>query len=450
MSANFIPFSAAGVHRRILSATATVAGIGVLVKLIATAKEIVVADVYGRSNAIEAWIVASLLPGLLINLIAESMNQALIPTWISVHENEGGEQAQRLLSNALLAVGSLLVVLCAAMAFGAPWIFRITASRFSQVKMNLAVHLFYALLPAVVLTAIASICAAVLNAIERFTAPALVPVATSLAVIICALSLGKRLGVWALVIATLAAASVQAIALISLLRRHGYRFHLHWYGIDNATREVAQQYGLILLSSIVASGGLLIDQSMAAALPAGSISTLIYAGRFISVIVALLAGAISSALMPHLSMMVARNNWDACRQTVRRWTLRMALISVPITIVFLTSSRQLIRLALEHGAFGPSDTDAVAPVLALYAIQIPFYVCSRVPYRLVLAMRRTDLILACGAVNLILDVVLNLVLMRRFGVAGIALATSLWCVATWLFFSYWSNRLLRAASRGCP
>jgi putative peptidoglycan lipid II flippase len=44
--------------------------------------------------------------------------------------------------------------------------------------------------------------------------------------------------------------------------------------------------------------------------------------------------------------------------------------------------------------------------------------------------------------NLVLDVVLNLILMRRYGVAGIALATSLWTVSTFIFLCYWTYRLL--------
>jgi putative peptidoglycan lipid II flippase len=57
-------------------------------------------------------------------------------------------------------------------------------------------------------------------------------------------------------------------------------------------------------------------------------------------------------------------------------------------------------------------------------------------------MRRTDLALYCGVLNLALDIVLNLILMRRFGVAGIALATSLWTVSTFIFLWYWTRKLL--------
>jgi putative peptidoglycan lipid II flippase len=89
----------------------------------------------------------------------------------------------------------------------------------------------------------------------------------------------------------------------------------------------------------------------------------------------------------------------------------------------------------------------VTPVLAMYAIQIPFFVCSRVFYRFLVALRRTDLILYCGMINLGLDIVLNLILMRWFGVAGIALATSLWAVSTFFFLWYWTRRLIPQAAK---
>ena len=84
----------------------------------------------------------------------------------------------------------------------------------------------------------------------------------------------------------------------------------------------------------------------------------------------------------------------------------------------------------------------------MYAIQIPFFVVSRVYYRFMIAMRRTDLVLWCGVINLGLDVILNLILMRWMGVAGIALATSLWTVSTFFFLRHWTRVVLRRASLG--
>jgi putative peptidoglycan lipid II flippase len=226
------------------------------------------------------------------------------------------------------------------------------------------------------------------------------------------------------------------------MEAHGYTFRLRWHGMTEAMREVAGQYGPVLLGSVVASGGLLVDQSMAAMLPAGSVSALVYANRFVSVVLTLLAGAVSTAIVPYLSRMIAHRDWAGCRHTLRTWALLTALVSIPIAVLLISCARPLVRIAYQHGRFGPHDTATVASVLAMYAIQIPFYVISRVYYRFIVAMRRTDLVLYGGVINLGFDIVLNLVLMHWFGVAGIALATSLWMVSSFFFLWYWSRKLL--------
>jgi putative peptidoglycan lipid II flippase len=439
-------FKGDSVNRRILRAALSVTAAGIVVKIVATFKEFAVAGVYGRSDAMDAFLAAFLIPNLLINLISESMNQALVPTLVRVREQEGHERAQELLSSAMLWVCLLLTAATAVMALAARGFFPLIASNFPAAKLDLSIRLFYALLPVVLITGIATNCTAVLNTFDRFAVPAVAPVATPAAIILGAFLWGGRLGIWAVVYATLAGALIHAGVVGWMMERHGYRLRLLWHGTTEATREVAQQYGPVLLSGVVASGGLLVDQSMAAMLPAGSVSALAYANRFVSVVITLLAGAVSSAVVPHFSRMIAHRDWAACRQTLKTWVRLTALVSTPIAVALMAGSHLLIRLTFQHGVFGPRDTALVTPVLAMYAIQIPFFVSSRVFYRFLVAMRRTDLIFYCGLLNLALDVVLNLVLMRWFGVAGIALATSLWTVSTFLFLWYWSWKLVPEAS----
>ena len=433
----------ASVNRQVLRAALSVTLAGVLVKLVATGKEIAVAGVYGRSDAMDAFLAAALLPGLLINLISESMNQALVPTLIRVREHEGPERAQELLSSSMLWMCGLLTVVSLSMAATAREFFPLIASNFAAAKLALSIRMFYALLPVVLITGIATNCTAVLNTFDRYAVPALAPLATPLAIMAAALLFGARWGVWALVYGMLAGAVIHAAVVAGLMEAEGYRLRLRWHGMTEAAREVAGQYGPVLLSAVAASGGLLVDQSMAAMLPAGSVSALVYGGRFVSVVLALLGGAVSTAVTPYFSRMIAARDWAGCQRAVDSWVRLTALISAPLALTLIVAARPLVRIALQHGAFGPGDTAVVARVLAMYAVQIPFFVSSRAYYRFLIAMRRTDLALYCGILNLILDIVLNLALMRWLGVAGIALATSLWTVSTFLFLRYWTRSLLR-------
>jgi putative peptidoglycan lipid II flippase len=446
MSATIAMAPDRSMNRRIFQAAGSVLVAGAVVKIAATGKEFLLAGIYGRSDAIDAFLAALLIPNLLVNLIGESMNQALVPTLIRVRIREGHERAQQLLSSSTVWMCTLLIAASLVMAALARVIFPLIASGFAPGKLDLSIHLFYALLPVVLLAGIATNCTAVLNSVDRFAAPALAQLAVPIAIVAGAVLLHGRYGIWAVVYATLVGAVVHAAFVGSLMSKRGYRFALTWYGSNQATQEVAGQYGPVLLSSLVASGGLLVDQAMAAMLPTGSVSALVFGNRFVSVVVTLMAGALSSALTPFFSTMVAKRDWEGCRRTLRTWSLAMAAISAPVAALLIVGAQPLVRLTLQHGAFGPSDTAVVKSVLAMYAIQIPFFVVSRVSYRLILAMRRTDVILYCGLLNLALDIVLNLVLMRWFGIAGIALATSLWSISTLAFLWYWATNLLRSAA----
>jgi len=439
-----------GVNRVILRAALSVGAAGLIVKAAATCKEIAVAGVYGRGDAMDAFLAAALIPSLLVNLIAESMNQALVPTLIGVREREGSGAAQQLLSSAMLWLGVLLVLASAAMALAAHAIFPLIASHFPPAKLALSIRLFYALLPIVPLTGIATICTSVLNTLGRFTVPALAPLVISASIIAGALFMGQRFGIWAMVYSTVAGTLLHVCIVATMMHRSGYRFSLRWHGMSPAVAQVGRQYGPVLLSGVVASGGLLVDQSMAAMLAAGSVSALVYANRFVSVVLALLAGAISTAIVPPISRSIAHHEWQICRAMLRTWVRNTAAVAAPITILLIAFAHPLVHIALQHGAFGPHDTTVVAQVLAMFAIQIPFFAASRVYYRFLVAMLRTDLVLYCGIINLALDIVLNIVLMRWFGLPGIALATSLWTVSTFIFLWYWAYRVLARAESSAP
>jgi len=188
-------FQGGSVNRRIFRAAASVTAAGILVKLVATLKEFTVAGVYGRSDAMDAFLAAFLIPNLLVNLISESMNQALVPTLIRVREHKGHESAQELFSSSMLWVCLLLTAASGVMALAAYGFFPLIASHFPPWKLALSIRLFYALLPVVLIMGIATNCTAVLNTFDRFALPALAPVATPAMVIAGALLLSGRYGI---------------------------------------------------------------------------------------------------------------------------------------------------------------------------------------------------------------------------------------------------------------
>ncbi|NJL80751.1 MAG: virulence factor MviN, partial [Richelia sp. SM2_1_7] len=83
-------------NRKIFGA-AMIVGMGTLfVKVAAMFKELVVAWKFGTGDALDAFLIALLVPSFMINVIAGSLKAALIPTYMQVREKQGRKAAENL------------------------------------------------------------------------------------------------------------------------------------------------------------------------------------------------------------------------------------------------------------------------------------------------------------------------------------------------------------------
>ena len=180
--------------RKIFNAAASVAVCSAIAGLGSTAKELVVARWFGRGDALDAFLIAFLLPSFLVNLVAGSFNSAVIPTFIQVREREGKEAAQRLFSGVMVVSLGLLVGVSILVGILAPYFLPLLGSGFSPAKLMLTRRLLYALLPFIALSGLAVTWTAVLNAGEQFGLPALSAILTPLSIIAFLLLLGRSLG----------------------------------------------------------------------------------------------------------------------------------------------------------------------------------------------------------------------------------------------------------------
>src|SRR5262249_17501708 len=126
------------VHRRIFGVTVTVGALIVAVKLLAILKEAVVAHQFGTGDALEAFLIAMVLPQFAINLVGGSLNAALIPTYIHVREHDGPEAAHRLFASVTALSLTILIALSLILGIAAPVILPLVASGFPDWKLDMA------------------------------------------------------------------------------------------------------------------------------------------------------------------------------------------------------------------------------------------------------------------------------------------------------------------------
>jgi putative peptidoglycan lipid II flippase len=195
------------------------------------------------------------------------------------------------------------------------------------------------------------------------------------------------------------------------------------------------------------TGTYLVDQLMAAMLPGGSVSALNYGNRVVALPLGLAATALGTVAVPYFSSMVARGDWAEVRHTLGRYLRLIFAVTVPLTLILILASRPLVRLLFERGAFTAEDSQLVARVQSFYALQIPFYIAGIMVVRVISSMQANQILLWGAAINLSVNVILNYLLMKWLGVAGIALSTSFVYLVSFLFCYTILNRRISKIER---
>jgi putative peptidoglycan lipid II flippase len=434
----------ASTNRRILGAAATVAVVSLAVRAVSLAKDLAIAYRFGTGDALDAFLIALLLPAFTINVVASSLNSAFVPVFIALREREGTASADRLFRSVLAVSLGILAVVSVVLALSFSSALPHLGSNFSPSKLALTRELSWWLLPIVLLSGMTTLWTGVLNAGEQFALGAAAPVAIPVVAVIALVVGGGRLGIEALAGGTVVGYGIAAWATAAAASRAGWSITPRWSGLSPDLRRVLEQYAPVFAAACLMSGTALTDQAMASALSPGSVAVLSYGNKTVSLLTGLVTMSLGTAVLPHFSRMVARSEWGAVRHTLRTWVRLIAVVTIPLTIVMIVGSTSIVRLAFERGAFSRHDTQIVALVQAMYVIQIPFYTAGILFVRMLTSMQRNRTLFWGTGISLPLNVVLNYLFMQWMGVAGIALSTSVMYVVSCAYLGFMLHRALTA------
>ena len=433
-------WQAASANRRIFSGMLIVAMMTLIVKFIAAAKELVIADYFGTGEMVDAFLFAYLLPSFAINVLSGSFGAALMPTYIRTREKKGNIAAGKLFSSIML-IGLLFLTLTAViLAFFAPPLLALLGSGFNEQTMVLTQSLLYWLLPSIVLVGWGHLFSTIINADERFALVALTPAITPICSVIALMTQVQQWGIYALAAGVLFGAAIELLILMIAAKLKNIHVLPRWYGVTEELRIVLGQYTPMIAGAFLMSGTVLVDQSMAATLETGSVAILNYANKVVAMILGIGSMALGTVVLPYFSGLVSNEDWSGIKHTFKVYTRLIIIITLPITAVLFFFSEPIIKLLFQRGAFTAQDTQQVAQVQAYYLLQLPFYMLGMLGVRLISALTKNNILMKIAFFNLIINIIGNYLLIQYFGVAGIALSTAIvYLFSTMMIYAYILN-----------
>lgn len=418
-----------GAGSAMVSGFLLVAMLTVVGKIVSFAKDAVVAAKLGTADELDAFMLVFGFFTFACTVLAGGLPESFVPAYAELRERRGLRRADRLgVQCAAWHLGALL--LCGGLlALAAPWVIAWTTQGFSLAKQALAVKLLRALLPFLLCFGLAQHLGAWLRAGKTFLLAASAPMLVPLGIVTALLLAGDQVNAWTLVSGTVWGAVVHlAVVLLSLARRLPRR--LSWWRCtlrhaEPGLRTVLRNALPFLLGGVAFGSAVVVDQTMAAWLTAGSVAVLGYSDKVCAIVLAVTAGPAADVLFPHFAELVARRDWSGLRRRLFASAGIIVSAALPMTLVLCLLAPWVVSLLFERGAFGPHDTQRVAEVLRYSSFQIPFYILGTVAARVAVSLQASRFMLITSFSALVLNAALNWVLMRHLGAAGIALSTTI-------------------------
>jgi putative peptidoglycan lipid II flippase len=419
-------------RRRLAVSTAVFGAATAASRVAGLVREIVVARLLGSGAANSAFQIAFNVPNLVRSLFADNaITAAFLPVFTELRESGREPEAWRVASIVLWLTASVLGAISALFVLLAPVVMPLFVPGGDNVPADLVVELSRWLFPIVVLLGMTGVVTAILNSYEIFGVPALAPVAWNLVIIATLLAFGSsgspshRATVYAA--GVLVATVVQFLIPLPLLRGlgsgGGLAFTLAWR--NPYVRRILVMMVPVTIGLGLINVNLTIDLAIGTLASPHATSDLNFAFRLFMLPQGLFSVAVAAVLFPEIARLAARGEPRAVAERVAGGTRTIVFLLLPAAALSIVLAEPLTRLLYERGRFTPTDTEHVAVTLVAFSAGLVGNGLQLLYTRTFFALQQPGVPTRVAAVNLVLNVVLDLALYRPLDAAGIALATAI-------------------------
>jgi putative peptidoglycan lipid II flippase len=336
--------------------------------------DVMVVALFGMSWRTDAYFIAVTIPLVIITLMMLQATRVVQPLFINKRQTQGEHEGWNYL-NLIMTGGTAIVAACCAVGvLLSPLLMRLQAAGSPNDEALLATRLSMYLFLILPLNFPVVVMRAALQSLGIFALPGSMKFLESCFKILLLLSIGRRLGVEALVWGTLAGTLFEVVVFYVVLRHKGFRFHSVW---RFKHPDMIQAYSLMifpLVGQACAVGVESLTNALGSMLGPGNVTALRLATRIIESFAGLLVGSVVIAAMPTIAQSVAMRDSEATRKHLQHGLYLLLLVSIPFSIWLAMMNHPLISLLYERANFSAADTTLVANILMM---MIPYLFLGR-------------------------------------------------------------------------
>jgi putative peptidoglycan lipid II flippase len=375
-----------------------------------------------------AFILAFTLPNLFRRLLGEgALTSSSIPVLATSLEKHGPDSTFALLNAILVRLGIGLLalqVVAIPLFLGAAQLGGLPARWYEGANLSLI------LFPYVIFICLGALICGMLNVLGRFGLAAFNQTWLNLAMI-AAIAAGwwafpgdGRSRVILISAGVLAGGVLQLLAPAAGLARSGWRPRLRLQAHPDLGK-VMRLFLPGLLGAAIFQINILVSRVLAFSLDDTATGLLYLASRLVELPLGVFAIAVTTVIFPELARLNANDTGNGFARTFTRGLSLIFMITLPAALGLILLAGPILAFLFQWGLFAARDVREAAPVLMVAATGLPFFAWSTLLTRAWYARQEMRIPVVLAGINLVLNLVFGLILMRVWGAAGLALANTL-------------------------
>ncbi|WP_319558547.1 murein biosynthesis integral membrane protein MurJ [Thiomicrorhabdus sp.] len=415
--------------KRIIKATATVGSMTMISRILGFVRDVIIARYFGAGMGADAFFVAFKIPNFFRRLFAEgAFSQAFVPVLAEAKEKNGHAAVKHLVDAISFRLGGILLLLTAFGVFGSSLWMLVFAPGFldEPEKFDLAADMLSITFPYLLLISLVAFSSAIMNTYNQFAVPAFTPVFLNLVLISFAVWVSPlmEVPVMALAWGVLVAGVVQLLFHLPFLYRLGLLPSPSRHS-DPGVQEVKRLMIPALFGVSVAQINLLVDTILASFLVTGSVSWLYYSDRLMEFPLGVFGVALATVVLPGLSKMAAKEDWQGFRQDLDSALRLVLLIGLPAMLGLLILAGPLVTTLFYYGEFSAKDVEMSSLSLMAYSFGLLGFILVKILAPAFYSRKDMKTPVRVAVIALVSNMVLNLALIGPFAHVGLAAATSI-------------------------
>lgn len=397
-----------------------------LSRILGLVRTIIIATFFGATGMTDAYFSAFKISNFFRQLLGEgALGTVFIPIYNEKENKEGAEEAKKLIFSVLNLLFIFLIIITLITIFFSKPIINFIVMGYDEKTRKMASSLLKITAWYFVFIGLAGMISAILNNYKKFYMPAFTPILFNTSIIFFAITLSKKLGIYALAYGVVIGGVLQLLILLPSFKKSvkSYKFKINFK--DQYLKKIFILLAPMLIGIFARQINTVVDQFFASFLAKGTITALENATRIYNLPLGIFGISIATVIFPTLSKAAEKKDFKKVKNEIEKGLKFLMFFVIPSFFGLIFYAKDIIELLLGHGKFSSNAIRITSESLVFYTLGLFFFTAIHLMSRAFYSMKNTKTPVKFSIIAIVFNIIFDYLLVKNFKHMGLATATSL-------------------------